>query len=71
MEQGGDRGAAQRGAQDPGTPGTAQEKQKQQGSPAPQGSGQYRLLHSGHVQVGLLVASGSGRDGRGARGLVN
>lgn len=31
----------------------------------------YRLLHAGRVQMHLLVASGGGRDGRGARGLVN
>lgn len=37
----------------------------------PGGPSRYRLLHSGQVQVRLLVASGGGRDGRGARGLVN
>lgn len=37
----------------------------------PGGPDRYRLLHAGRVQVWMLVASGGGRDGRGARGLVN
>ena len=37
----------------------------------PRGPDWYRLLHAGRVQVRLLVANGGGRDGCGARGLVN
>lgn len=56
-------------AQDTRKPGEC--GQKQEDSPPPVGPGKYRLLRSGCIEVGLLVASHSGRDGCGSRCLVN